>query len=405
MANKRAKNGDIVKILGKEYKIGNLYRNNLLQKYESSEVQSIVDIDTEKKKGSYNFHFFLTEDKEEEILKEVCSCIDQVLKYIADNLKDSDIKIETNHKNNNDGSINRKCGYIRMEGEFYSHLFRYIWVSINDIKYELNFMRFFIENENEINCILESAQFDRCYTRYINSDGVCYPETPFEQINELDNIIYVNRKKNFCYNPASSIFDAENLAQEFVEFIRRCERDDGGLEKPENTKELYIMKKTAIDFPASCLIKLNRSTKHLEFYHLSTDNSILHDYYPIRKDFDSSDYLMYEKEKEFPCIWGGGDTPTPEGIFQIEKVSEAHEEYVSGYYTGHDKVKFFGYLVVFEDYFIHSNLYTEEATQDTFEQMKPVNGAEEHSSGCIRLAQKDLDWLVENVEVGTTVVM
>ena len=105
------------------------------------------------------------------------------------------------------------------------------------------------------------------------------------------------------------------------------------------------------------------------------------------------------------CIWGGGDTPIPEGIFQIEKVSEAHEEYVSGYYTGHDKVKFFGYLVVFEDYFIHSNLYTEEATQDTFEQMKHINGAEEHSSGCIRLTQEDLDWLVKNVEVGTTVVM
>ena len=28
-----------------------------------------------------------------------------------------------------------------------------------------------------------------------------------------------------------------------------------------------------------------------------------------------SDYLMYEKEWEFPCIWGGGETLTPEGIF------------------------------------------------------------------------------------------
>lgn len=173
-----------------------------------------------------------------------------------------------------------------------------------------------------------------------------------------------------------------------------------------NEKQLYVVRKEeAIQSSSPHLLKLNRTTKHLEYYRLSTDNAILHDYYPIRKDFDASDYLMYEKEKEFPCIWGGGDTPTPEGIFQIEKVSEAHEEYVSGYYTGHDKVKFFGYLVVFEDYFIHSNLYTEEATQDTFEQMKPVNGAEEHSSGCIRLTQEDLDWLVKNVEVGTTVVM
>ncbi len=30
---------------------------------------------------------------------------------------------------------------------------------------------------------------------------------------------------------------------------------------------------------------------------------------------------------------------------------------------------------------------------------------DDHTSGCIRVKQEELDWLVENVDVGTTVVM
>ena len=229
MVNKKVRVNDIVEVLGREYKIGNLYRNDLFQKYESSKVQSIVDIDTENGKGTYNFHFCLKEDKEEEILKEVCTCIDKILKCVNNNLKESNIIVETNHKYTKNGSIDKRSGSLKMNGKNYSNLFRYIWVSINDVKYELNFMRFFISNENEVNWILESAQFDKTYTDYINSNGVCYPKTPFGQINELDNIIQENRKKNFCYNPASSIFDAENLAKEFIEFICKCESYDGKL--------------------------------------------------------------------------------------------------------------------------------------------------------------------------------
>ncbi len=255
-------------------------------------------------------------------------------------------------------------------------------------KYDLMFSRFFISDDNSLNCRLCSYQF-AFFGKEICSYQL-YPNS-YEAGKKCDLDLeceYYNPSTNYTIEDDS---DINVVVEEFWKYIK------------SKKKELYIIKKSSLQSPH--LLKLNRITKHLEYYRLSTDNAILHDYYPIRKDFDSSDYLMYEKEKEFPCIWGGGDTPPPEGIFQIEKVSEAHEEYVSGYYTGHDKVKFFGYLVVFEDYFIHSNLYTEEATQDTFEQMKHINGAEEHSSGCIRLTQEDLDWLVKNVEVGTTVVM
>ena len=79
--------------------------------------------------------------------------------------------------------------------------------------------------------------------------------------------------------------------------------------------------------------------------------------------------MMYEKMKSMDYIFGGEKSPTPEGIFMIEKKSP--EEYISGYYPERKNVKFFW-------------IYT---------------------SGCIRVSQQELDWLVENIELGTTVIM
>lgn len=224
MANKEKKFGEIVTIK-EEYKIGNLYKRNLLQKYEMNKVRPVVDID------SNNFHFLLDEEMEEEILEEVCPCIDQVRESLEKNLNslnDNSIKIETNHKNKSDGSISKDTGYLVMDGKRYSHLFRYIWITLNGIKYELNFMRFFIDDGNTINCVLESAQFDRTCTENVNAKGVCYSRTPFEQKSELTNIIKSNisNHRNFCYNPVASIFDPEALSTEFIDFICRCERND-----------------------------------------------------------------------------------------------------------------------------------------------------------------------------------
>lgn len=103
------------------------------------------------------------------------------------------------------------------------------------------------------------------------------------------------------------------------------------------------------------------------------------------------------------CIYGGEKSPTPTGIFQVEKKST--EEYISGYYPELDQVKFFGYLVIFEDYFIHSDLYAADVTKETLEENEPVSKGDTSTSGCIRISQEDLDWLLENVEVGTPVIM
>lgn len=60
-------------------------------------------------------------------------------------------------------------------------------------------------------------------------------------------------------------------------------------------------------------------------------------------------------------------------------------------------MKFFGYLAVFEDYFIHSNMYLKDATSNTFQAKEPVSEQDAHTSGCIRVPQEELDWLMANI--------
>ncbi len=37
--------------------------------------------------------------------------------------------------------------------------------------------------------------------------------------------------------------------------------------------------------------------------------------------------------------------------------------------------------------------------------IQPVSKSDDHTSGCIRIKQDELDWLLENVDVGTMVVI
>ena len=168
--------------------------------------------------------------------------------------------------------------------------------------------------------------------------------------------------------------------------------------------EMYIVKEELLGDAKDRVLKLDRDAKKLLVYK-RVGNEKLHDHYSIRKDFDSSPYVMYEVEKTFDCIFGGEKSPTPEGVFNV--LSKTTDEYVSGYYPEHDKVKFFGYLVIFEDYFIHSHLYDGSVTAEAMRNdpsIQPISKGDDHTSGCIRVAQENLDWLVENVEVGTMVV-
>ncbi len=169
-------------------------------------------------------------------------------------------------------------------------------------------------------------------------------------------------------------------------------------------KDFYIVKETALGKEKDYLLKLDRNNKRLVVLH-QVERSKLHNHFSIRRDFNPSGYVMYEGVKTFDCIFGGEKSPTPEGMFQVEY--KTTDEYVSGYYPEHDKVKFFGYLVIFEDYFIHSDLYDGAVTEAAMRagEAEPISKKDDHTSGCVRIAQENLDWLVENIPVGTTVVL
>lgn len=121
----------------------------------------------------------------------------------------------------------------------------------------------------------------------------------------------------------------------------------------------------------------------------------------IQKSYDLAAYAVFEKELFFPCIFGGETTPTPRGIFHIE--AKSAKEYVSSYYHNYSKVKFFGYMVIFEDYFIHSDLY--KIGEDIPDTDKSISLKDKATSGCIRVSQRNLSWLIDNIDVGTLVLL
>lgn len=168
---------------------------------------------------------------------------------------------------------------------------------------------------------------------------------------------------------------------------------------------MYIVANETLDLKCDnqCYLRLNRNGGALDVFFESTEQD-LRETYPLRTDFDASDYHFYELFKSIPCRFGGeGKTQTPQGIFRIQNVTK--DEYISTYRQGVPEVKLFGHLDIFEDYFIHSEMYTMDATIDTFRSMKSISSDDTHTAGCIRVAQADLDWLIENIPVGTTIEM
>ena len=169
--------------------------------------------------------------------------------------------------NNGKISIPRKCEDTLKKYKEYLEkvrLYVYIPLMINGNKYELNFMRFFIE-DNRIHCILSCPQFDRCIGTYVNENGICYPHTPDSEKGQLKNIISVTEThfgmNNYCYNPTIDELDftrikfkengngeyetdkngnyiiedgkeylksyAERLADEFIDFVKINEEYSG----------------------------------------------------------------------------------------------------------------------------------------------------------------------------------
>lgn len=111
-------------------------------------------------------------------------------------------------------------------------LYKYLPFYYNGKIYNINFMRFYIDKDNKVNCIFKQIQFDRTNRRNVNEDGICYPKTYQNHVNKLDKLIQDNKGKNFCYNPpvAYEAKEAEKAVEEivkkFVEFVKKCEEYD-----------------------------------------------------------------------------------------------------------------------------------------------------------------------------------
>lgn len=219
---------------------------------------SICIYDNEIRKSSQNVHII---PKEEKVLKSLNTIIGNLkeltIHQLVEHLNCEKIdteedfikkKQEKDNKcyiwdgNNGKISIPSECADTLKEYLEKVRLYMYIPLMINGNKYELNFMRFFIE-DNRIHCILSCPQFDRCIGTYVNENGICYPHTPDSEKGQLKNIISVTEThfgmNNYCYNPGIEGLCIEKLsaedgsayfkdyacllAEEFIEFINENE--------------------------------------------------------------------------------------------------------------------------------------------------------------------------------------
>lgn len=140
-----------------------------------------------------------------------------------DNYKNKMVIDEIKGKKTGEGSGNGKLSQVTRG------LYKYLPFYYNGKIYNINFMRFYIDKDNKVNCIFKQIQFDRTNKENINEDGICYPKTYQNHVNKLDKLIQDNKGKNFCYNPPVT-YEAkeavEAIVEKFVEFVKKCEEYD-----------------------------------------------------------------------------------------------------------------------------------------------------------------------------------
>lgn len=168
-----------------------------------------------------------------------------------------------------------------------------------------------------------------------------------------------------------------------------------------------ISNQTLVDSTLMYLLKLNKEQSTLDVYknksiHLDDKQlkELLLPKYPIREDLYFDHYTVYQLEQSLPCIHGSDCTPTIEGVCTIN--NKSYDKYISNYYKG-GPVCFFGYLEIFEDYFIHSHLYKEDETFDN--KGKSISLDDKSTSGCIRVSEEHLKWLLDNIDVHTMIIL
>lgn len=235
MSNTEINNSGIV-VGDTTYVSGNLYYQDTNTKIDIDKV--IYDTD------NHNYHFLpeanetLDQDKITENITNKIKCIRDVFECkacckVVNTQKELYEEAESEDKDviYIYANIGKAGGALRFCKKPISHMFRFITAIYKGKKYELNFMRFFlndIDGNKEVNCILESIQYDRIMTSkrnsVINKESICYPDT--EKAMKLEDL---PSDKNVCYNPALSFNklpeekekdSCEKIANDFLDFIK-----------------------------------------------------------------------------------------------------------------------------------------------------------------------------------------
>lgn len=227
MSNIEINNSGIV-VGDTTYVSGNLYYQDTNTKIDIDKV--IYDTD------NHNYHFLPEANEsitEVKIKDNVTNIIEAILK-VYDN-KDGCKVVNTQKELYEEAesedkdviymyaNIGKTGGALRFCKKPISHMFRFITAIYKGKKYELNFMRFFlndIDGNKEVNCILESIQYDRILSSkpdaVINKESICYPDT-----EKAMNLEVLPSDKNICYNPALSFNDSpKDIANDFLNFIK-----------------------------------------------------------------------------------------------------------------------------------------------------------------------------------------
>lgn len=209
-----------------------------------------------------------------------------------------------------------------------------------------------------------------------------------------------------------SPYGITNWALEFsdrVEILEPQDVRDRVIEKIQKLNAKYEEDKSKVVTlhkkisSSNYLLKLDRNNDLLRVYK-KVETEKIRDYYSLRKDFSMDNYVVYEEIKQFNCIFGCSETPTPFGVFQVE--NKSYDWYITPYRPKNlanvEKLKFQGYLEIFEDYFIHSDIFAKN-TDGTNEIVGTVKDG--GTTGCVRVNSDDLKWLLDNIPVKTTVML
>lgn len=235
MANICKKEYEKVKGEYGNYSIGKLYVSKVSDKTKIEPVSSekVFDIDW------FNFHLYPMDDELGiYIANNINSLKQKVVKRLENNY--SNLFSPNTAKKGDKLFLNKKKG----NSSAVSPVFQYVCAERNNILYNINFMRFYIDKDNTVNCILAAIQFDRCCeSKYVNRTAekkcnICYPTSYKGQEKSLAKIVKKAESKNFCYNPSINFaladltdekkleYIADRICVKFIKFIEQCEYQD-----------------------------------------------------------------------------------------------------------------------------------------------------------------------------------